>query len=378
VFVLAIGQLTHHLGTHMTWRGAIETLIMLVAVCGVWVFTTFEITLLDIARVATRAVTVAVMSLALFINAGIAHAFDDGPWLFVLPLLLAVLGPSAYTAFSGPSAKLRGHFVRVLVWGVISAPFWIAGALLDPKLRLWLWAVAAAIDLVGTFTAHPLPGRTLHSRRLPFDTDHIFERMRLFLIILLGETVLGIGRGIAEGHSDPMTLLAAAGGFVALVLLWFIHFGRAERLILEHASTVEDPIRTVHLGINGIYLVVVGLVTFAAGAEMVIAHPEATQAGIGGVLLLGGPIFYVGFQAVYFGTTTGHDWKPRVVTAAALGAGAVAAYWLPALVAVASVNVILLMLAIHLSRGRATREAGDTVPAPQGGNYRAQRKEARE
>jgi len=77
----------------LTWRGAAETLIMLVAVCGVWAFTTFEVTLLDIERSATRAVTIAVMGLGLFMNARISHAFDDGPWLFVVPLLIALVGP---------------------------------------------------------------------------------------------------------------------------------------------------------------------------------------------------------------------------------------------------------------------------------------------
>ena len=68
VFVLAIGQLTHHLVDHLTWHGAAETLVALVAVCGVWAFTTFEVTLLDIERTATRAVTITVMGLGLFMG----------------------------------------------------------------------------------------------------------------------------------------------------------------------------------------------------------------------------------------------------------------------------------------------------------------------
>jgi low temperature requirement protein LtrA len=106
----------------LTWRGAAETLIMLVAVCGVWAFTTFEVTLLDIERSATRAVTIAVMGLGLFMNARISHAFDDRPWLFVVPLLIALVGPGVYAAATAPAAHLRGHFVRVLVWVGISAP----------------------------------------------------------------------------------------------------------------------------------------------------------------------------------------------------------------------------------------------------------------
>jgi low temperature requirement protein LtrA len=352
VFVLAIGQLTHHLLAHLTWRGAAETVIMLVAVCGLWAFTTFEVTLLDVERSATRAVTIGVMGLGLFMNAGIANAFADGPWLFVIPLLIAFVGSTAYAAATAPTAHLREHFRRVLAWVGISAPLWIAGAFFDPEIRLWLWAAAAVIDLIGTITAHPLPGRVAQTRNLPFDTEHMLERMRLFLIVLLGETVISIGRAISQDHSDPLTLLAALGGFIALLALWFIYFGRGEQVAIRHASATVDPIRTVHLGINVIYVVVVGLVVFAAGAELVIAHPHETRSGVGGILLLSGPILYLAAQAVYFAMTTHADWVPRIIGALALGVGAVTAYWLPAMLAMGMLVVVLIGLATHLGRER--------------------------
>jgi len=40
-------------------------------------------------------------------------------------------------------------------------------------------------DLVGTWLAHPLPRRKLHSEEVPFDADHMLERCRLFLLIAL-------------------------------------------------------------------------------------------------------------------------------------------------------------------------------------------------
>jgi hypothetical protein len=52
--------------------------------------------------------------------------------------------------------------------------------------------------------------------------------MRLFLIILLGESVLSIGRAISGDRPEPLTLLAGLGGFVALVSLWFTYFGAAD------------------------------------------------------------------------------------------------------------------------------------------------------
>jgi low temperature requirement protein LtrA len=211
VFVFAVGQLTHHLIEYLTWRGAGETLVMLIAVCGVWPFTTFEVTLLDIERVRTQAVTVTVMGLGLFMNAGIAHAFDNSPWLFVVPMLLALTGPARSPRRPRPPPTCARTSSGCWPWIALSAPFWVAGAVLEPDSRLWLWAVAAVIDLVGTWTAHAVPRRSTRTEGLSFDAPHMLERLRLFLIILLGEIVLSLGRVVSEHYSDALTLLLALG-----------------------------------------------------------------------------------------------------------------------------------------------------------------------
>jgi low temperature requirement protein LtrA len=54
VFVFAVSQLSHHLRDHLTWRGAAETAVMLVAVFGVWSYTTFEATLVRVGRSQTQ------------------------------------------------------------------------------------------------------------------------------------------------------------------------------------------------------------------------------------------------------------------------------------------------------------------------------------
>ncbi|MET9262578.1 low temperature requirement protein A [Amycolatopsis sp. NPDC004079] len=362
VFVLAVGQLAHHLLGHLSWTGVAETLIALVAVCGVWAFTSFEATMLDVERGSTRATIIAVMALGLFMNAGVSGAFEEQPWLFVVPMMLALAGPGAYAAATAPTPELRGHFRRVLGWLAVSVPFWIVGAALSPEARIWLWAVAALVDLTGTWTAHPAPGRALQSARLPFDAEHMIERMRLFLIILLGETVLALGRVLTEHAPDAPSLLMVLGGFAALVCLWAIYFGRTEQQVVSHASATEDPIRSVHAGLNAIYGVVAGLVAFAAGIELALAHGPGHPAGTGGVLLLGGPMVYLLAQAWYFRVETGTGWLPRAGGGFVLGAGAVAAYWLPAWAAVAVLVVILLGLTAYLAHGWTGPRPG-TEPA---------------
>ena len=128
----------------------------------------------------------------------------------------------------------------------------------------------------------------MRAARLPFDAVHMLERMRAIRVILLGETVLTLGRVISEHHADALTLLMALGGFVALLCLWVVYFGRAEQLVVSHTTANEDPIQSVHLGTNVIFGVVAGLVTLAAEIEIVLAQardPDQASAECG--LLVG-------------------------------------------------------------------------------------------
>lgn len=345
VFVFAVSQLTHHLIAHLSWRSAAETLVLLVAVYGVWAFTSFEASMLDIERRGTQLMTVAVMGLGLFMNAGISEAFGTSPWLFVLPMLAALLGPSGYAAVTGSTPVLRLHFRRVLVWLGVSGTLWVVGSLVGPQQRLWWWSAAALVDFLGTVTAHPLPGLRISTEGLDFDAPHMLERMRLLLLILLGETVLSIGSAISAQPHDALVLGCGAALFVALVALWFLYFGAGDEVAADQVETTTNPIRAAHTGMVGLYAVMAGLVVLAGGANLVLAHAHDGSVGVGGILLLLGPALYLLAQGVFLARTAGQSGRGRLLAAAVLVLGAGAAYVLPAWAVVAALDVVLLVLA---------------------------------
>jgi low temperature requirement protein LtrA len=128
VFIFAVSQLSHHLLNPVSWRGAAETLVLLIAVFGVWSGTSFEATLLNLGRSHAQAMLLAVMLVGLFMNAAIAHAFDTGGWAFVVPLLVIQGGRSILMIVGAPTRMLREHYARLLCWILATAPLWITGA----------------------------------------------------------------------------------------------------------------------------------------------------------------------------------------------------------------------------------------------------------
>ncbi|MCD0449127.1 low temperature requirement protein A [Actinocorallia sp. API 0066] len=350
IFIFAVSQLAHHLLEHLTWRGAAETGVLLVSVIGTWAFTSFGATLLDIDRPRTRLMVVVAMGLGLFMNAAISRAFGGGPWAFVVPMLLILLVVPAIGALLSPGPEMRRHYQRVLVWHAVATPLWIAGALAAPGPRLAWWGAAALIDLLGTLLAHPLPGRVFHSASVVFDAGHMLERLRLFLIIMLGETILTVGPAVADAPVDVPTVAGTTGVFVALVCLWGSYFGGGEDVIARHLATTRDPLRSVRLAINTTYATLTGLVLFAVGSELVIAHPLGHGSTPVALLLFGGTLLYLGAQAWYYRATIGRAWRERAVLCLVFALAGLAAPLLPPLAALALLNALLIPTAFTLAR----------------------------
>jgi low temperature requirement protein LtrA len=299
VFVFGVSQLSHHLLSQLSWRGAAETLVMLLAIFAVWFSTSWSATIFPVDQPRMRRLMLAVMLLGLFMNASVTRAFTTSPWAFILPFLLIQLGRAIWMIVNSADAVFHDHYLRMLLWLVAATPLWIAGALVAPEARLLWWGLAAGSDTIGRWLAHPIPGRRLHSENVPFDADHMLERCRLFLLIALGETVFTTGTAIAEASRTLMTLVTGTFALVGTIALWGLSFGRSHRLVLQHLEETSNPIRTSRYAVNVLMVMVAGLIAVAVANEMVIVHPQEPASLPLSLLLAGGPILFLAAQGWY-------------------------------------------------------------------------------
>jgi low temperature requirement protein LtrA len=352
VFAFAISQLSHHLLAQTHWRGGAETFVMLVGVFSVWSYTSFEVTLTHTRRGHLALMMLVVMLLGLFMNAAIEHAFVEQPFSFVLPLLAMQIGRTALSTIpAAPTPALRRHYLIMLVWILASAPLWVAGAFAGPEVRLAWWGAAALVDTVGTWFAHPFPGRRLRSENIPFNAEHMIERLRLFLIIALGEVVLTTGAAIAEAGSAPVTWLAGSCALGIVIALWSLYFRSSDHFVSRHADETHDPILAARLAMNGQFVVVGGLIAIAVANEKVIAHllGHADTAIVG--LLFGGAVAYLVVQGWYLKFVTGRLSRSRAagIVALLLAFAALSALHTAPLIALATATAILAALGIKVA-----------------------------
>ena len=128
VYVFAIGQLSHHLLEHVDMRTGAETLTLALAVVYAWYMVAWGANWLDPDRLPVRMLLVGLMFASLLMSVAIPDAFGDRAWLFVTGYLLIQLGRSVFLIAALRGRALGEHFVNELVWELLIAVLWIAGA----------------------------------------------------------------------------------------------------------------------------------------------------------------------------------------------------------------------------------------------------------
>ncbi|MFE6865462.1 low temperature requirement protein A [Kitasatospora sp. NPDC057692] len=351
VFVFAITQVSGLLHHHHDWAGVVRALVVFVPVYWCWVGTTVQANIRDVDIARDRLGILAVGLTGLVMALAVPGAYEGRGVLLgaaywaarIVLLLLVVRIPGAW----------RGPYgVGVLV----SGPLLVAGGLLPEEPRVVLWGLAALCDL-----SAPMVFR----RRLAnvaYHPAHMPERFALFLLVALGESIVGIGATAAAARLDAAELVAVTAAFTISAGLWwqyFVYAADAMRHAVEVADSRRDVVRRVFQ--YGHLALVAGVIAVAVGFGETVADPRRAL-GAGSVALLYGGC---GLYLLTFGYTRWMMFRSvattRIAAAAVVLALAPLMVRWPAITALVSLAVVLVALNAveHLRVVRAAaRELG--------------------
>ena len=371
VYVFAVTQLSHLLLEHLTVRGVLETLMLLLMVWGAWVYTAWFTNWFDPNRLPVRLVLVAVMLASLLMSVAIPEAFGNRGLMFALAYVAIQVGRTAFTFLAlrkslGRSHPLSRTFQQILTWFVASGVVWIIGGLLGGEARFALWLLALAMDYSGPVVGYYVPGLgRSRTGEWTIEGGHFAERCQLFVIIALGESILVTGTTFAEIEASAGAVLAFVVAFLGSVALWWIYFAHSAEEAREVIASSEDPGRMGRSAYTYFHLpMVAGIIAVATADELTVAHPgdPGTLASI--TLTLGGTALFLAGHALFKWAVFGMLPWSRAVSIAALAVLMPVGFAMPTLALSGAAVVIVVALAVWeaLAHGGDVRSPRRATP----------------
>jgi low temperature requirement protein LtrA len=278
IFVAAVAQVASPLHAQYTLAGLVRFTPLFMLIWWAWTGHTVFSTRFDSDDICQRALTF----LQVFAVAAMAANATDA------------LGSRSSAGFSAAYAAMRFVLVvqyirarrirdarpltnRYLAGHGTAAVLWLLSAFVPAPGRFWIWGVAFAIDLGTPWLAVP------HSVSAPPDAAHLPERFGLFTLILLGEWVVAVMRGM-ESQAD-WTLPAATSAFLGMAVaftVWWWYFDGTGGGGEQPVRTRQDAVR-FQLWTYAHFPLYLGIIVAGVGAQRIVtlgasaalARPEA-------------------------------------------------------------------------------------------------------
>jgi low temperature requirement protein LtrA len=353
VFVFAVTQLSHTLLGHLTPQGSLQTLMLLLAVWWVWIYTSWVTNWLDPERIPVRLCLFALMLAGLLLSVSIPEAFDERGVLFAAAYVAMQVGRTLFFLWAARRApiNMRRNFQRILVWLSTSGVCWMVGGFAAGSTRIGWWSLALLLEFLGPWLYFRVPGLG-RSSIADWDVDgsHMAERCALFVIIALGESLLVTGATFAELPWSASTIGAFLVAVLGSIAMWWIYFdtgvARAHHRIVHSA----DPGRQARVAYTYCHaLIVAGVIVCAVADELVLVHPgHASNPGIAAIL--GGPAFYLLGNALFKWVTNDRRGPPLShlvgLLALALLAWPAFGHWLSAFALGAATTCVFAVVAL--------------------------------
>jgi len=285
VFVFTITQLTSLLARQLSLTGGVQVFLIFVALFWMYGGYAWLTNQVPPASTARRLLLIAGMAGFFICAMAIPRAFADAGLAFGLGYLLVVL------VHSGLYAQVHGRIVlRFVPFNVAGAACLIVASQISGAAAYVLWMLPVPLQYIASYLA----GGVDESARAGFDIrpSHFVERHGGLLIVVLGESVVSVGIGVADLTLDATTIATAVLGLAIAAALWWAYFGVDEKQaeVSLRAAGLNDRVRMALFGYFYAFVpMLLGITSLAAGVKLTISTIEARLA-LGPALLLGGGI----------------------------------------------------------------------------------------
>ncbi|MGH8950415.1 MAG: low temperature requirement protein A [Acidimicrobiia bacterium] len=228
VFVVIVAQLAHRLAEHPDWAGVGWFVFIFYAVWSSWVNGTLYYDLHGTDDVSVRVFTFAQMLAVGVMGVYVGDVPGEGSVGFAIAyaanlLILAVIW--FRTGLHDPHHRPASNPYSAAY--LISALVFATSVLVEAPTRYWLWGGALLIAVAGQAIAFSrwTPPESQEGDAVIATTPSLIERFGLFVIIVLGEVIVGAVTGMADlTPLDAGELVIGLFGVLIAIGMWWIYF----------------------------------------------------------------------------------------------------------------------------------------------------------
>ena len=335
VFVFSVTQVVRLFHDGFDWTAVGQAILIFWLVWWAWSQLTWTLNAADTTNPIVQVGVLAATGVALFMAVAVPEAFGDRSlWFAATYTVVRGIGMALYYLLAMEDPALKAP---LRTWIVTSSGGLIAvliGGLVGGSAQYWLWGLAILLDLIAASVS-------TQSQEWNLYPAHFAERHGLFVIIVLGETLI-VGASSFSDTELTNELLVVAVLVVAITGgLWWSYFPRAMPA-LEHALASSDGTDQSKIARDSYsfvhFLMLAGVVAYAAAIEEGIAHANSSLEPAAAIALALGMALFVGGMAVALWRATGILAKGRL---AVVGVTSVA-------IIVAMGSSVILVLGIAL------------------------------
>ena len=270
VYVFAITQVVSLIHEDPTVGGFAKGAFILALLWWTWSIYTWTLNWTGTEGVPIRLFLLAAMGATLLMALEVPDVFGEGSiWFGLTYFAVRMLAMGFYWVASKHHPVQRAAFITFFPLSFAAAFLIMVGGFLDAPWLGVLWVAGAGLDVFSAINA----GKGTFA----IDAKHFAERFGLFVIIALGESIVGIGLAAAHVQRDLVHVVGIGLMFVVAAGLWWSYFDKAAPLVetafvqrtgQARSRFARDAYSILH------YPIIVGIVFFAVSAEEVVAHPE--------------------------------------------------------------------------------------------------------
>jgi low temperature requirement protein LtrA len=264
IFVAAVSQLALNLNNSYSLKVLLESIPIFFAIWWSWAGQTFYLSRFGADDMFNRFLTMLQILVVAAMTINVKGALESsGPGFALSYAFLRFILVAEYIRVGRHVPESRDLVKHYVLGFGAAAMIWVISAFVPAPMRFALWGLGLLVDFLTPLTAGKLQAE------LPPHPTHIPERLGLFTIILLGETIVSVVFTVINTGANFVTELAGFMGLLIAFSIWWGYFeesGGAE----AHVQEAGDQMGKYQLWLYSHFPLLLGIVSAAVGIKHVM------------------------------------------------------------------------------------------------------------